>query len=242
MGLQSARCCPLHPGQTQYTRGLRWTCLNFFHKVNSKKDQKVFQLEKVRQYWATSSVSVQQKERWRLYKALFPCSLCPYRVRPYCSVWFQQTLRFPELWQPLHRCPVPRTVLATRVRTGSMSSLHFPHSPLSFYLTDWGLLPCAPEEGTATLFLAHGFSHLFLWKKQPLKEGKIKDTQFFTSYTKESLSDRSIKLLGKQAPMQAAIRDLSSFPLVHHWCTPNCFVLSQLRLQAIMLLYSMSVQ
>lgn len=50
-----------------------------------------------------------------------------------------------------------------------------------------------------------------LMKETVLKRRKIKDTQFFTSYTKESLSDRSIKLLDKQAPMQAAVRDLPSF-------------------------------
>ena len=31
---KSARCCQLHPSQTQYTRALRWICLNLFHKVN----------------------------------------------------------------------------------------------------------------------------------------------------------------------------------------------------------------
>lgn len=50
-----------------------------------------------------------------------------------------------------------------------------------------------------------------LMKETGLKRRRIKDTQFFMSYTKESLSDRSIKLLDKQAPTQAAVRDLSSF-------------------------------
>lgn len=44
---KSARCCHLHPSQTQYTRALRWICLNLFHKVTfPRKTKRCFNFRK----------------------------------------------------------------------------------------------------------------------------------------------------------------------------------------------------
>lgn len=105
-----------------------------------------------------------------------------------------------------------QTISHPQLRTGT-SLLSFTCSIPPFHFVAQGLIPCIPEAGTSTPIYFMGFPHLFLWKKQPLKEGKTEAKQFFT-YTIDSLSDRNIKLLCKQSPAQAAMRDLSyySFP------------------------------
>lgn len=170
---KSVNCCQLHPAKTlglwggfAWTSSIKWIFQGRAKGVSNWESQTILSDLP----WLGPS-----ERKAKAAQSISPCSLCPCWESPYCLVLFQWASRPPSLWQPLHRCSVSRMVLAPTSKDWcSRGSRCF---PLPAALPVPGPR-AAPQDRTPTPFLAHGFTHLFLWKNQLLKEGEIKEIQF----------------------------------------------------------------
>lgn len=174
---KSANCCQLHPAKTL---GLRWICLNLLQKVTfPRKSKRHFKLRKSNNT-EQPSVARSIREKGKGCTNHLPLFTVSLQGEPWVSCFISESSQISQVVAYSAQVLSPGWFWPPHQRTEVSEAHHvFPPSLLPSLLLAPGLLPCAPQEGAAIPFLAHGFPHLLLWKNQPLKEGERKEIQFF---------------------------------------------------------------